>query len=254
LVQYREIKIGEFMSLEQRDRFIQQIFTVVAPYVDSLSSGFSFWLDHLWRRWSVDLSGIREGQRVLDVCSGTGELSFLLARKVGPSGSVVGADFCENMLSLARKKAGGNWANLNFIFSDAKSLPFPDATFDAVTVSFGMRNIPDTMIALKEIGRVLRPGGTFVCLELTRPQSRWFLALYQWYVFKVMPFIGKLVVKTSAPYLYLPRSINAFYQPGEFKSLIERSGFSDVRVNSFSMGIATLYRAVRHGQGLHPVR
>jgi len=235
------------MSLEQRDKFIQQIFTVVAPYVDSLSSGFSFWLDHLWRRKTVALSGIHEGQKVLDVCSGTGELSFLLAQKVGPKGSVIGADFCDNMLALARKKAGGKWSNVSFIFSDAKKLPFPDQCFDAVTVSFGMRNIPDTQLALREICRVLRPGGTFVCLELTRPHSRWFLLLYQWYVFRVMPFIGKLVVKASAPYLYLPRSINAFYQPSEFKTLIECSGFSDVRVNSFTMGIATLYRAAKYG-------
>ncbi len=235
------------MSLEQRDRFIQQIFTVVAPYVDSLSSGFSFWLDHLWRRRAVALSGIREGHKVLDVCSGTGELSFLIAQKVGPKGSVIGADFCDNMLALARKKAGDKWTNVSFIFSDAKKLPFPDESFDAVTVSFGMRNIPDTQLALREICRVLRLGGAFVCLELTRPHSRWFLLLYQWYVFRVMPFIGKLVVKTSAPYLYLPRSINAFYQPSEFKTLIEQSGFSDVRVNSFTMGVATLYRAAKYG-------
>jgi len=235
------------MSLEQRDRFIRHIFTIVAPYVDTLSSGFSFGLDHFWRRRTVDLSGIRKGQHVLDVCSGTGELSLLLARKVGQGGSVVGADFCESMLAIARKKADGKNANLSFILSDAKSLPFPDENFDAVTVSFGMRNIPDTTHALREIRRVLRPGGSFICLELTRPQTRWFLSLYQWYVFKIMPAIGKLVLKTSAPYLYLPRSINAFYQPSEFKSLIERSGFTDVRVDPFTLGIATLYRAVKNG-------
>lgn len=235
------------MTTEERDRFIRQIFTIVAPYVDTLSSWFSFGLDHLWRRRAVGLSGIRKGQRVLDVCSGTGELTFLLARKVGPEGSVTGADFCENMLAIARQKAAGKTGNLSFILSDAKSLPFPDASFDAVTVSFGMRNIPDTLHALREIRRVLKPCGTFICLELTRPRSRWFLRLYQWYVFKVMPFIGGLVVKTSAPYLYLPRSINAFYQPQEFKSLIERSGFAGVRVDPFTLGIATLYRAVRDG-------
>lgn len=233
------------MSLEQRDRFIQQIFTIVAPYVDTLSSWFSFGLDHLWRRRAVSLSGIRKGQRILDVCSGTGELAFLLARAVGSSGSVIGADFCETMLSIAQKKAGEKWKNISFVFSDAKDLPFPDRSFDAVTVSFGMRNIPDSRLALCEIRRVLKPEGTFVCLELTRPQSPWFLHLYQWYVFKFMPFIGKLVVKMSAPYLYLPRSINAFYRPSEFKAIIEQCGYSDVRVNSFTMGIATLYRAVK---------
>lgn len=235
------------MYLEQRDRFIQHIFTVVAPYVDSLSSWFSLGLDHVWRRRAVELSGIRQGQQVLDVCSGTGELAFRLARKVGPAGTVTAADFCESMLALAREKAGGKVKNLSFVFSDAKDLPFSDSSFDAVTVSFGMRNIPDTRLAICEIRRVLRPGGTFVCLELTRPQSRWFLHFYRWYVFRFMPFIGKLVLKTSAPYLYLPRSINAFYQPNEFKTIIEQCGFTDVRINSFTMGIATLYRATKRG-------
>ena len=235
------------MYLEQRDRFIQHIFTVVAPYVDTLSSWFSLGLDHLWRMRTVELSGIRRGQKVLDVCSGTGELALRLARKVGSEGSVTGADFCESMLAIARDKSAGGAPNISFVHADAKDLPFPDASFDAVTVSFGMRNIPDTRLAICEIRRVLRPGGIFACLELTRPHSRWFLCFYRWYVFRFMPYIGKLVLKTSAPYLYLPRSINAFYQPSEFKSIIEQCGFSDVKINAFTMGIATLYRACKSG-------
>jgi demethylmenaquinone methyltransferase/2-methoxy-6-polyprenyl-1,4-benzoquinol methylase len=233
------------MSLEQRDLFIKHIFTTVAPFVDSLSSGFSFGFDHYWRREAVSRSGIHEGERVLDVCTGTGELAFLVSKKVGKRGAVTGADFCEEMLKRARRKATGHHPNLSFILSDAKQLPFHDNTFDAVTVGFGMRNIPDTSLALRELERVLKPGGKFVCLELTRPHNKWFRFLYELYVFRIMPAIGKVVVKTAAPYLYLPRSINAFYPPDEFRRLIAECGFQNVALSSMTLGIATLYTAIK---------
>ena len=235
------------MSLQKRDRFIQQIFTTVAPHVDALSRGFSFGFDRFWRKRTVAFSGIQEGNRVLDVCTGTGELALLLSRRVGPQGSVIGADFCEAMLARAKQKTVPHARNLTYIFSDAKALPFPDNTFDAVTVAFGMRNIPDTMLALQELRRVLKPGGVFVCLELTRPRARWFRLLHQWYVFRIMPFIGELVVKTAAPYLYLPRSIDAFYPPDEFSRVVAACGFSDVNMSSLTMGVATIFKAVKHG-------
>jgi len=235
------------MSLQQRDLFIKNIFSTVAPHVDFLSSGFSFGFDHYWRNRAVKLAGIHEGERVLDVCTGTGELAFLLARKVGDSGLVTGADFCNEMLERARVKSTSRHTNLSFILSDTKALAFPDNTFDLVTVSFGMRNIPDTALALQEIKRVLKPGGRFICLELTRPHVAWFRWLYELYAFWIMPFIGKLVVKTAAPYLYLPRSINAFYPPDEFRQIIIESGFTDVTVDSLTMGIATIYGARKRG-------
>ncbi len=235
------------MSLQQRDLFIRNIFSTVAPHVDFLSTGFSFGFDHYWRNRAVKLAGITGGERVLDVCTGTGELAFILAGKVGEKGLVTGSDFCGEMLDRAREKASGRCPNLSFILSDTKALAFPDNTFDLVTVSFGMRNIPDTAIALQEIKRVLKPGGRFICLELTRPHTTWFRRLYEWYVFWIMPFIGELVVKTAAPYLYLPRSINAFYPPDEFRQIIIKSGFTDVTVNSLTMGIATIYGAIKRG-------
>jgi demethylmenaquinone methyltransferase / 2-methoxy-6-polyprenyl-1,4-benzoquinol methylase len=234
------------MSLAQRDLFIKHIFTTVAPYVDVLSSGFSFGFDHHWRRQAILMSGIRSGDRVLDVCTGTGELAIPLAKKVGDTGSVTGADFCEEMLFRARRKTGSRYKNLSFLLSDAKRLPFRDNTFDAVTVAFGMRNIPDTSLALQEIKRVLKPGGKFVCLELTRPRGSWFRVVYEWYVFRIMPMIGKIVVKTAAPYLYLPRSINAFYPPDEFRNIIAECGYEKVEVDSLTMGIATIYRAAKN--------
>lgn len=235
------------MSLQQRDLFIKNIFSTVAPHVDFLSTGFSFGFDHYWRNRAVKRARITEGERVLDVCTGTGELAFLLAEKVGENGLVTGADFCSEMLVRAREKSSDRHTNLSFILSDTKALAFPDNSFDLVTVSFGMRNIPDTAVALQEIKRVLKPGGRFVCLELTRPHLAWFRSLYEWYVFWVMPFIGNLVVKTAAPYLYLPRSINAFYPPEEFRQIITDSGFTGVTVDSLTMGIATIYGATKRG-------
>lgn len=233
------------MSLQQRDLFIKHIFTTVAPYVDSLSSGFSFGLDRCWRKKAVARSGIRRGDRVLDICTGTGKLAVILLEQVGPAGFVTGADFCEEMLQQARKKTFASRANLSFILSDAKSLPFRENMFDAVTVAFGMRNIPDTSLALHELHRVLKPGGRFICLELTRPQNKWFRMLYEAYVFRIMPVIGKIVVQTAAPYLYLPRSINAFYPPEEFGRRITDCGFDQVTFSSMTLGTVTLFTAVK---------
>ncbi len=234
-------------STEGRDLFIRHIFTRVAPYLDRLSSGFSLGMDKWWRRRAAALSGIKEGDRVLDICSGTGELAFALLPRVGRDGLIIGTDFCEDMVEIAREKAAARRGNISFLVADAKNLPFPDADFDAVTVGFGMRNIPDTILALREIRRVLKPGGRFLCLELTRPRDGRFLAFYLWYLNRFMPFVSNLVLKSATPYLYLPRSIEAFYQPPEFRDVIAANGFANVAVDSLTRGIATLYRATRHG-------
>jgi demethylmenaquinone methyltransferase/2-methoxy-6-polyprenyl-1,4-benzoquinol methylase len=230
-----------------RDIFIKNIFSGIAPYIDFLSTAFSFGLSNLWRKNLISISGIKRGDRVLDVCSGTGELALLIMKEVGPHGSVVGIDFCEAMLKIANKKTNSRQKNISFILSDAKELGFPDDTFDVVTVAFGMRNIPDTILALEEIERVLKPRGRFLCLELTRPQKRWFLPIYKGYVFKVMPFVAKIISKTATPYMYLPRSIDAFYKREEFKHIIEECGFSEVTVHSMTIGVATLYGAIKNG-------
>lgn len=234
------------MSSEQKELSIKDMFSTVAPSIDLLNRSFSFGFDQLWRRRAVSISGVRKGDAVLDVCTGTGDLAFMLSRRVGPEGSVTGTDFCMEMLEIAKRKAKPRHRNISFLCSDTKTLPFPDNSFDAVTVAFGMRNIPDTSAALEEIRRVLKPGGTYVCLELTKPRAAWFRRLYDWYSFTIMPFFAKLVVKSDKPYTYLPRSINTFYPPQEFRQIITENGYTDVTVHSLTMGIATIYRAVKH--------
>ena len=231
------------MPHAKKASLVKDIFSAMAPYIDPLDTAFSFGLCHLWRR-KVS-AHVKRGENVLDICTGTGELAKLLLKKVGPEGSLTGADFCEDMLEIARKKMSPMPKNLSFVVSDARELPFPDGTFDAVTVSFGLRNVPDTATALNEVKRVLKPGGRFFCLELTRPEKRWILPFYKFYTFRVMPFIAKIVTKNSLPYTYLPKSIEAFYAPEEFQRMMRECGFSEVKARSLSMGIATIYSGVK---------
>jgi demethylmenaquinone methyltransferase/2-methoxy-6-polyprenyl-1,4-benzoquinol methylase len=233
----------ENMSQRNRDSFIQEIFASIATDIDFLSSFFSFGLDQGWRRKLVSLMGLTGGEKVLDVCTGTGKLALLLSRKVGRKGTVFGVDFSQEMLDMAKKKLNAQSANIEFSFSNAKNLAFRDGFFDAVTVSFGMRNIIDTAAALHEAYRVLAPGGTFCCLELTAPKGRFIQPIYNVYCFRIMPFIAKQVLKTDVPYNYLPRSITAFASPDEFRRILETCGFIDVSVHPMTFGVATIYKA-----------
>ncbi len=237
------------MENTRKDLFIRNIFSTVAPRIDFLSTLFSFGLCKAWRKKAVSLSGQREDDRVLDACTGTGELARELVKNMGPRGSLVGVDFCPEMLDIAREKVknSGNPhpMNVSFVLGDAKRLSFQDDSFDLVTVGFGMRNIPDTIAALREVLRVLKPGGRFTCLELTRPENRWFLPVYSWYIFHVIPFIGKLVMNTAAPYSYLPVSIDSFYSSGQFGRIIARCGFADVGIHPMTFGTSTVFTGIK---------
>src|SRR5208337_4275987 len=230
-------------SLHPGEAFVKNIFASIAPDIDFLSSLFCFWMDSMWRKRLVSLAQIKSGEKVLDVCSGTGKLAVLLYREVGAQGSVVGADFCEEMLDVAKKRLSSTAPGIAFVLSDAKDLTFADNAFDVVTVAFGMRNIFDTSVALREAYRVLKPGGRFFCLELTRPQKKWLMPFYNYYCFKIMPAIAKRFLNTDMPFNYLPRSIQAFPLAGEFKQIIEKCDFSSVTVHPMSLGIATIFGA-----------
>jgi demethylmenaquinone methyltransferase / 2-methoxy-6-polyprenyl-1,4-benzoquinol methylase len=229
-----------------RDIFVRNIFAAIANQIDFLSSLFCFGMDKLWRKKLVHMSGMKGGESVLDLCTGTGKMALLLSRKVGTQGSVFGVDFCREMLNVAKKNLGTTAPNISFFLSDAKDLQFQDNTFDVVTVSFGMRNIRDTSMALQEALRVLKPGGKFFCLELTCPQKRWFMPFYNYYCFNTMPSVAKIILKTDIPYNYLPRSIQAFPLADEFRQIMEQCGFSKVEVHPLTLGIATIFGAKKN--------
>ncbi|MBA4372843.1 MAG: bifunctional demethylmenaquinone methyltransferase/2-methoxy-6-polyprenyl-1,4-benzoquinol methylase UbiE [Thermodesulfovibrio sp.] len=243
---------GALSNTPQRDTFIKEIFAAIASDIDFLSTFFSFGLDQGWRRKLVALLKLRGGEKVLDVCTGTGKLAFLLSDKVGRTGSVAAVDFSQEMLGEAEKKLGASVSNITFGLSDAKNLGFPENSFDAVTVSFGMRNIPDTAGALQEAFRVLKPSGRFFCLELTPPKNQWVKPLYTIYCFRIMPFIAMKILKTAIPYNYLPRSIKAFPSSEEFSGILKSCGFTDVAVHSMSFGIATIFEARKDLQRVSP--
>jgi len=230
------------------DAFVKNIFSSIAPQIDFLSSLFCFWMDSIWRKRLVSYSGIKTGEKVLDICTGTGKLAFLLSREVGAQGSVVGADYCEEMLDMAKKNLRSTTSDISFVLADAKNLTFDDNAFDVVTVAFGIRNIFETSVALGEAYRVLKPGGRFFCLELTSPQKKWLMPFYNYFCFNIMPAIAKRILKSDTPYNYLPKSIQAFPVAGEFKQLIEKCNFSSVTVHPMSLGIATIFGARKEPQ------
>jgi demethylmenaquinone methyltransferase/2-methoxy-6-polyprenyl-1,4-benzoquinol methylase len=233
------------MTQSEKETHIKNIFSSIAPYIDFLNRLFSFGIDMRWRKKLISTSSIKGGDRVLDICTGTGDLAFVISDTVGPSGSVDGIDFVEKMLEIAEKrKKSRKYNNVTFAVGDATALTFPDDSFDAVTVAFGIRNIPKTHTALAEVRRVLKQGGQFLCLELTQPKNRLIFPFYKFYTFKVMPFVAKLVSRTETPYNYLPQSIEKYYKPEEFKELLLECGFSDITVRPMNGGIVTAYSAI----------
>ena len=228
---------------QEKEELIKRIFSTVSPHIDFLSSLFSLGLDIYWRRRL--LSYINKGDNVLDVCTGTGRLAFLVSKRIGDSGSVIGIDINPDMIKRAQKKISPNPGNLTFMIGDSKNLPFSDSSIDAITMAFGIRNIVDRSKALKECYRVLRPGGRFLCLELMKPANRFFRPIWRFYLFKVIPFIGGLVTGDPIPYRYLPASIEGFYSVDGFKDLLVKHGFRVKEIKSMTCGTTNLFVALK---------
>lgn len=231
------------VSETDSDARVKDLFAAVAKDIDFMSSLFSFWLDELWRRKLVSIIGLKGGEQVLDICSGTGKLAVLLSKKLGPGGSLTAADFSPEMLDIARERFSGNNGNINFVITNSRDLDFPPGSFDLVTVAFGIRNIVNPEGVLNEVRKVLKPGGSFYCLELTRPADGWFRPIYDYYSFKVMPYVAKKMLSSEDPYNYLPQSIMDFHSPGDFARLIGECGFRDVSTHIMSLGTATIFGA-----------
>jgi demethylmenaquinone methyltransferase/2-methoxy-6-polyprenyl-1,4-benzoquinol methylase len=204
------------------------MFDRIAGVYDVMNSVMTAGLHHRWRERAADLASLERGGRALDVATGTGDLALALARRVGPAGEVVACDFSERMLELGRRKAVAKGARVHFEAANALALPYPDAAFDATTVGFGARNFDDLGRGLREMARVVRPGGRLVVLEITtpeRPPLSWFFAV--WFD-RVVPLLGRLAGDPDA-YGYLPSSVRRFPRAAELGAELARAGLVDVR-------------------------
>ncbi len=217
---------------EEKRTAVRSMFASIAPSYDQVNGIMSFSLHQRWREEAVRAIGVRNGEKVLDLCCGTGDFLVALRKAVGPSGSVTGLDFCQPMLDVAHKKLGHE-ANLSL--ADASALPLADRQFDAVTVGWGLRNVPDIGLAVREAVRILRPGGRFVTLDMARPRVP-ILGQIAETIFKVfVPFLGRIIGHTSA-YEYLPKSTQVFLNRAQMHALMEQSGLREVQSRDFFLG------------------
>lgn len=221
---------------------IQRMFAEVAPGYDRANRALSLGIDVWWRRKAVRLLRLAPGERGLDVCSGTGDLAFALQRA---GATMVGADFCRPMLARAATKPGAraDRPRPSFLCADALALPFADATFDFATVAFGIRNVADPTTALREMARVVRPGGRVVVLEFTKPRVPLLGSAYRFYFRRVLPRLGSWIsgAKNGA-YRYLHDSVMAFPEREAFEALMRDAGLEAPQYHLLTGGIAALYR------------
>jgi demethylmenaquinone methyltransferase/2-methoxy-6-polyprenyl-1,4-benzoquinol methylase len=239
------------MQVSKDGAVIRRMFAEIAPRYDLLNHVLSFNVDRRWRRLAVEALGLRPQDVVLDVCTGTADLALELARKVRleAGGAVFGADFCLPMVALGeRKRVRRVEERLRLLAADALRLPFPDGSFDAVAVAFGVRNLADLDAGLRELMRVLKPAGRLAVLEFTTPPRRWLRRLFHFYFHRMLPRIGALLSGRTGggtAYRYLPASVAEFASPESLSRSIEAAGCSTVRFRLLSGGIAALYIAVK---------
>lgn len=234
---------GTTAARATHERQVRGMFDRIAGRYDLMNSVMSAGLHHRWRGRTADLARIGPGDAALDVCCGTGDLALELRRRVGPGGRVVGLDFSAQMLELAEAKSAARGAAVEWVQGNALELPFPDATFDAATVGFGVRNVADLRGGIGEMARVVRPGGAVAILEITTPQRpplKWFYAV--WFD-RIVPLLGALAGDREA-YSYLPSSVRRFPPAHDLAALMHSAGLRDVRYVVLAGGIVAIHAGV----------
>jgi demethylmenaquinone methyltransferase / 2-methoxy-6-polyprenyl-1,4-benzoquinol methylase len=225
---------------------VASMFDNIAYRYDFLNHFLSMGIDKCWRRKAIKEAGTVKPEKILDIATGTGDLAFAAA-KINPK-SVTGIDISEEMLAIARQKLVKKNISIEYTFEkgDSENIIFPENTFDAATVAFGVRNFEDLDKGLSEIFRVLNHGGKLVVLEFSQPRNYLFKKIYHFYFFKIVPFFGKLFSKDNRAYKYLPESVNAFPDGEQFLKRMANAGFNNLTFKPLTMGIATLYTGIKN--------
>jgi demethylmenaquinone methyltransferase/2-methoxy-6-polyprenyl-1,4-benzoquinol methylase len=224
---------------------VNRMFDRVAGNYDTLNSVMTAGLHHRWRERAAQRTGLGPGDSALDICCGTGDLALELAGRVAPTGSVVGSDFSEPMLDLAREKAAERGvAGARFEWADALELPYDGERFDAVTVGFGARNLADLDRGLREMARVLKPGGRAVILEITQPTRPPLSLFYSFWFDRIVPLLGAFSADSEA-YSYLPESVRSFPSPRGLAEKMDRAGFEQIRYTVLAGGIIAIHSGAK---------
>ena len=238
---YREV------DKEQKADMVADVFDSVASRYDLMNDLMSGGIHRLWKRFTIELSGTRRGHSVLDIAGGTGDLAAKFSRLVGDTGRVVLADINYSMLGVGRDKLldKGLAENLEFVQADAQALPFPDDSFDCITIAFGLRNVTDKDRALGDMLRVLKPGGRLLVLEFSKPRNALLSKAYDAYSFSVLPVMGRLIAGDSDSYRYLAESIRVHPDQETLKGMMEDIGFTRVEYHDMTGGVVALHRGVK---------
>lgn len=226
---------------------VRRHFNSVADNYDFMNTLLSFGIHLAWKRTAIDKIGLKTGQKVLDVCGGTGDLAALAHKKVGPGGEVIIYDINWAMMAAGRRKIRQTHLerHIRFVQGNAETIAFPDNYFDAAIVGFGIRNVTRMEMAFKEMHRVLKPGGKLMCLEFSKPTLPVFRWLYDAYSFHVMPFLGEVLAGSRQAYTHLPETIRLFPLPDELRAILENIGYSKVTYWRLTNGISVIHLGVK---------
>ncbi|MFQ3229089.1 bifunctional demethylmenaquinone methyltransferase/2-methoxy-6-polyprenyl-1,4-benzoquinol methylase UbiE [Reinekea sp.] len=232
---------------EEKQAMVADVFHSVAAKYDIMNDLMSFGVHRVWKKYTIEMSGVRVGNRVLDIAGGTGDLTRAFSKRVGPQGQVILADINESMLKVGRDKLAdkGVAGNLEVVQANAEVLPFPTDYFDVVTIAFGLRNVTDKDKAIAEMLRVLKPGGRLLVLEFSKPKSELLSKAYDLYSFKALPLMGKLVTQDADSYQYLAESIRKHPDQETLKQMMLDAGFARVSFHNLTGGIVAMHRGVK---------
>lgn len=232
---------------DEKVRMVGGVFHSVAARYDLMNDLMSGGIHRIWKRVAIELSGVRPGQQILDVAGGTGDLTSRFSREVGPTGKVFLSDINSSMLGTGRDRLldEGVCGNVEFVLADAEALPFRDASFDCVTIAFGLRNVTHKDRALESMLRVLKPGGRLLVLEFSKPTSEFLGKLYDAYSFGVIPKIGRLVAGDEGSYRYLAESIRMHPDQNTLRDMMEDAGFERCDYHNMTGGIVAIHRGFR---------
>ncbi len=232
---------------EEKVKMVRGVFDSVADQYDIMNDLMSFGIHRIWKKIAVQLANVREGDKVLDLAGGTGDLTTLFEKRVGPKGQVVLADINAAMLRTGRNRLidKGLVGNIQYAQVNAECLPFEDNTFDCVCIGFGLRNVTDKDAALKSMYRVLKPGGRVIILEFSHPVDKITEKVYDFYSFKLLPKIGAIVAKDEESYRYLAESIRMHPKQEELKQMMENAGFERCEYFNMNQGIVAVHRGYK---------